>query len=124
MTVETSVIGLLEDSLEKLWATETGRDIRAVQAAIACFRGESGESWGDIAPLAAARKLLRLHGALSTSEIDAESRARGVKSRAKNPVASLHATLRNAKDIIRVGSGKQGKWALRSSLKSSSQEAA
>jgi hypothetical protein len=124
MTVETSVVGLLEDRLEELSATEVGSEIRAVQAALRYLEGESDASWAGIGVVAGARWLLRDHGAHSTSEIWVMLRMKGVRSRSKKPVASLYASLSNSRDFVRLGSGKQGKWALRERAISLSREAA
>lgn len=73
--------------------------------------------FADMGPTAAAEKLLEEKGPgveMSTAEITEELMARGMTTKAANPVANVHASLSNRKDrFVRTGDGRTGKWMLK-----------
>lgn len=71
---------------------------------------------------AATRLVLEESRSLSTTEIADGIAARGVTTKSKKYVATVYATLDNSPRFRRVGTGRSGRWALRSEASTDSAE--
>jgi len=124
---ETNIaIELLEREKHELEKTDIGRRLSEINTALTVLthsnailvvdRGQGPDDWSDLRPLDAAKKWLReIGGPQTTTEIAQALRERGVKTNSKDFVTSLHATLKNSKDIKRLGEGREGRWTLSAS---------
>lgn len=107
------VVELLERERRMLENTADGRRLREVDAALGRLVDLRPRRYEGLRPLAAARLWLAEEASpRSTTEIANALRARGVQTRSKDFVTSLHATLKNSPAVRRIGRGRAGRWAL------------
>lgn len=101
---------------------EAEREALALKQAISVLEGNSfliadtvpKLDFSGLGIVEAARRLVKEVGhPLTTNEIAAEILKRGVVTTSKHYVPTVYATLDNAPDFVRLGSGRKGKWDLK-----------